>query len=240
MVYAISDLHGYPPERLQALLRLARFGQDDFLYVLGDVIDRSGDGGVGVLRWLSVQPNAQLLLGNHEAMLLACSFLFEEVTADSLAALTAEHMAVLDTWRENGGDVTIRALQRLDRETIADLLDYLRDAPLYDLVTAGGRDFLLVHAGLEHFRPDRRLSDYSSDELLWAWPTLTDRYFDDIRTVFGHTPTGSFDPAFEGRVLHTDTWTCIDCGAGHGNEPVLLRLDDMAEFRLEKGEADGK
>ena len=83
MIYVISDLHGYPVQKLKALLRSAGFGGDDFLYVLGDVIDRNGDGGVGVLRWLAEQPNAQLLLGNHEAMLLSCDFLFETVTDES-------------------------------------------------------------------------------------------------------------------------------------------------------------
>ncbi len=232
MVYVISDLHGYPLDKLLALLDKAGFGAGDFLYILGDVVDRNGDGGAAVLHWLPAQPNAQLILGNHEAMLLSCAFLFEEVSEQSIGALTEESMALLDTWRENGGDATMRGLRALPRETLRDILDYLRDAPLWEAVSAGGRDFLLVHAGLGGFRPDKRLRAYTPDELLWHWPTLDERYFDDVRTVFGHTPTGAFDPAYEGRILRTDTWTCIDCGAGHGNVPVLLRLDDDREFRL--------
>jgi serine/threonine protein phosphatase 1 len=41
MIYVISDLHGYPIEKLKKLLEKANFGEDDFLYILGDVIDRN-------------------------------------------------------------------------------------------------------------------------------------------------------------------------------------------------------
>ena len=71
MIYVISDLHGYPHERFLALLNKAGFCEGDFLYIIGDIVDRNGDGGIATLKWLLYQPNAQLILGNHEAMLLA-------------------------------------------------------------------------------------------------------------------------------------------------------------------------
>ena len=82
MVYVISDLHGYPLGRLKALLEQAEFGADDFLYVLGDVIDRGSDG-ISLLRWLMLQPNAELILGNHEDMMLKNEFLLDEVCDES-------------------------------------------------------------------------------------------------------------------------------------------------------------
>lgn len=63
MIYVISDLHGYPLPRFLQLLKKANFSEDDFLFILGDVIDRNGDGGVAMLRWLLWQPNVELLLG---------------------------------------------------------------------------------------------------------------------------------------------------------------------------------
>lgn len=63
MTYVISDLHGYPLEKLKKLLKKANFSSDDFLYILGDIIDRNGDGGVGILLWLLEQVNVQLILG---------------------------------------------------------------------------------------------------------------------------------------------------------------------------------
>ena len=65
MTYVISDLHGYPLKNFQQLLDKAAFSQADTLYILGDIIDRNGDGGVEMLCWLLSQPNIHLLLGNH-------------------------------------------------------------------------------------------------------------------------------------------------------------------------------
>ena len=232
MIYVISDLHGYPVEKLKELLKKAEFGEDDFLYILGDVIDRNGDGGVGILCWLIEQYNVQLVLGNHEAMLLSCDFVFDEITEESIEALTNEKIELLSNYMLNGGDVTLKSLQKLPRETQFDILDYLKDAPLFEAVSIGDRDFILVHAGFDNFRKERKISDYKADELIWTWPKLSDEYFEEVHTVFGHTPTKCFGNEYDGKILKTKTWTCIDCGAAYGNEPILLRLDDYKEFRL--------
>lgn len=234
MIYVTSDLHGYPLDRFQALLDKAGFGDDDFLFILGDVIDRNGDGGVEMLDWIMVQPNIELLLGNHEAMLLECAFLFDEITEESLNGLSAEQMNSLARWMVNGAEPTMDNLSRLNRRrpgAASEIVEFLRDAPLYETVTAGGRDFVLCHAGLGGFRPGKPLDDYSLKELLWTRPTLEDRYFDDVITVFGHTPTVYLgcDPM---RAVRTETWINIDTGAacGEPEAPMLLRLDDLKEF----------
>lgn len=235
MIYVISDLHGYPLVKFKKLLEQAAFSDDDFLYLLGDCIDRNGDGGVEMLCWLLEQPNVQLILGNHEAMLLACAFVFEEITEESINALTAEKMGLLQQYMQNGGDVTLKALRELRNrapDLIADIFDYLHDAPLYEAVSAGGKDFLLLHSGIDHFEKDKKLSQYAQDDFLWTWTSLETDYFDEIITVFGHTPTLTYGEEYTGKILKTRTWIDIDVGAGFGQEPVLLRLDDFEEFRM--------
>ena len=232
MIYVISDLHGYPHERFLQLLEEASFGRGDFLYILGDVVDRNGDGGVETLDWLMYQTNVQLLRGNHESMLLANAYIFDEITEDSVNAYTAEKIDMLTRYRTDGGDVTLKAMQKLPKETQQDILDYLSDCPLYETVSAGGKDFILVHAGLDHFASDKRIEDYSELDLLWNWPELTDVYYKKVTTVFGHRPTFTFGDEYADKIVRTDTWIDIDTGAGYGHEPVLLRLDDMKEFRL--------
>lgn len=235
MIYVISDLHGYPLAKFKKLLEKAAFSNNDFLYLLGDCIDRNGDGGVEMLCWLLEQPNVQLILGNHEAMLLACAFVFEEITEESINALTAEKMGLLQQYMQNGGDVTLKALRELRNrapDLIAELFDYLHDAPLYEAVSAGGKDFLLLHSGIDHFEKDKKLSQYAQDDFLWTWTSLETDYFDEIITVFGHTPTLTYGEEYTGKILKTRTWIDIDVGAGFGQEPVLLRLDDFEEFRM--------
>ena len=231
MTYVISDLHGYPVEKLKTLLDKAGFNDNDTLYILGDVIDRNGDGGVSILLGLIEKPNVRLILGNHEAMLLSCAFALNEDFEENMTGKEADDYSI---YTFNGGDVTLNNLRALSGENQKAIFDYLRGCPLYEKVTAGGREYILVHAGFDHFYKNRPLSSYTADELLWAWPHINDEYFDDVHTVFGHTPTICFGEEYDGRILRTKTWTCIDCGAAFGNEPVLLRLDDNMEFRLEQ------
>lgn len=69
MTYVVSDLHGYPLEKFSSLLEKAGFSEDDFFYVLGDVIDCGGDGGIEMLCWMLHQPNVQLILGKQTVIL---------------------------------------------------------------------------------------------------------------------------------------------------------------------------
>lgn len=110
MIYVTSDLHGCAPQILQTLLDRAGFSDEDFLFVLGDVIDR-GKHGIDLLLQLSQMGNAQLILGNHEAMMCACKFLFLEVTDESLEFLTVENLSLMQTWLDNGGNSTIQAMK---------------------------------------------------------------------------------------------------------------------------------
>lgn len=235
MIYVTSDLHGCDPELFQRLLKSADFGEDDFLFVLGDVIDR-GEHGAQLLLWLTQQPNVQMILGNHEAMMLSCEFLFDEVTEENLDRLQVEQMKLLETWMKNGAAPTIsglRSLLRRDPELVAGILDYLRDAPLYERVTVGKKRYILVHGGLRNFDPGKDLDDYTPTELLWERPGLEDRYMDDATVILGHTPTEFYGTANRGRMLRTDTWLNIDTGAAMGRPPMLLRLGDEREFYLE-------
>lgn len=234
MIYVVSDLHGYPLEDFLQLLASVGFDrQTDFLYLLGDIIDR-GENGAELLKWVSMQGNVQLLLGNHEAMLLSCSFLFDEVNDKSLASLSVEKMDLFSTWLANGAAPTLKGLRRIlktDPDVFWGIMELLQDAPLYEVLKVNGRRFVLVHSGLDHFHPDRPLENYRADELLWARPTLDTEYFTDgTIVIFGHTPTCTFHPEYSGKPVKTGTWMCIDAGTAAGNRPILLRLDDLQVF----------
>lgn len=229
MVYVTSDLHGYPLEKFKNLLSQANFSDDDYCFVLGDVIDR-GPESVNLLKWLMFQPNIELIIGNHEAMMLASSFLFNTITEETIDNLKEDDMTSFNTWMANGGRSTVKDLSETDPETVAQIIDYLKEAPLYDTVSVGNRDFLLVHSGLGHFESGKQLKNYTPDELIWTRPKISQEYFDDITTVFGHTPTHFYGTEHRGKALVTKTWIDIDTGAACGGAPMLLRLEDMKEF----------
>ena len=94
MIYVTSDLHGCPLEKFLELLQKVNFSDEDFCFILGDVIDRGPDG-VKILKWLTKQSNVELLLGNHELMLLSNLFLFDEITDESLGELDEDQMKTL-------------------------------------------------------------------------------------------------------------------------------------------------
>ena len=186
-----------------------------------------------MLCWLLEQSNVQLILGNHEAMLLSCEFVLDEITEKSIDAFSNDKIALLQNYQFNGGDITLAALHRLNKaspERVSDILEYLHEAPLYEAITVDSNDFLLVHSGINNFHKEKKISDYTSDDFLWAWPELSDEYFDDIITVFGHTPTLSYGKEYTGKIIRTKTWIDIDVGAAYGQKTALLRLDDLQEF----------
>ena len=69
MHYVMADLHG-ETGRWQGMLREISFSDRDTIYILGDVVDRGGIGGVDILLDIMDRPNVVMLLGNHDAMCL--------------------------------------------------------------------------------------------------------------------------------------------------------------------------
>ena len=134
MIFVTSDIHGYPLDAFLRLLEKAGFSASDRLYVIGDVIDRNGEGGVAMLRWMARQKNVALIKGNHEAMMLECEFaLTPELDLTCLRKLTLEQEHSLLRWHRNGCLVTLESLLKLREEdpgALAALLDYVRAAPL--------------------------------------------------------------------------------------------------------------
>ena len=233
-IYTTSDLHGYPLTDFLSLLGKAGFGENDFLFVLGDVVDRNGDGGLSLLAWMMARPNVKLIMGNHERMMLDSAWSFEAIDGQSTEKLKSFQLESLELWMFNGGDVTAKAVRKMLRENpsaVNDIFSFLNEAPLYETVCVNGRNFVLTHSGLDGFGKTKKLSAYTENQLLWNRPRVTDRYFDDALTVFGHTPTCCLEGAVPGRAFKTDTWIDIDTGASMpGGHPMLLRLDDLEEF----------
>lgn len=230
MTYVISDLHGYPVEKFKALLEMASFSSEDTLYILGDVIDR-GPESIELLSFIMGQRNMVLLLGNHEKMMLDCEDLLVEPEFIFASHCEREEQ-LLANWQWNGGDRTMEALSIMHPAKVRAIVRYLQRAPLYKEITVNGQKYLLCHAGLGNFSPEKPLEAYTEMELLWNRPNLNTRYFEDRITVFGHTMTNIVSPECNGRILRTPTWIDIDTGAAIGRAPTLLRLDDGKTFRL--------
>lgn len=109
--------------------------------------------------------------------------------------------------------------------------DYLGEFRLYEEVRAGGEDYVLVHAGIDHFSPDKPLEDYSPADFLEGRSDLTRPYWPDKTVISGHTPTQLIPghPA-PGRIYRTDRRILIDCGCTFGGPLAAVCLDTGEEF----------
>lgn len=131
-IYVTSDAHGQL-RALDAALEQASIGADDTLYVLGDMVDRGPDP-VGVIK-LVRSLGARVLMGNHERMMLD-TVLSSQGLDDFI-------------WILNGGHSTVAGLDGLPRDEYYELVEWIEHLPLFDVVEAGGRRWILVHAGID-------------------------------------------------------------------------------------------
>lgn len=226
MIYVMSDIHGMY-EKYVKMLELIEFSEDDDMYIIGDVVDR-GEQSAEILLDMMKRPNVFPIVGNHELMTMnVLDIMFNGESEDQPASF--EEM--MTNWFENGGAQTLNSISKLSEAQRLNVLDYLSDFTGYQTVDAGDKSFIMVHAGFDNFRPERRLSDYSVGELVWHQPDPEFRYFEDesIYVISGHTPTLAFTG--EPRIIHKNGNILIDCGACfEGRRLACLCPDTMEEF----------
>ena len=237
--YVISDIHGQY-DMFMELLNKISLKETDTLYVLGDILDR-GPHPVKVLRKLMEMPNAICLVGNHELMALEClEFLMKEISDKSIDELDEIMFDNLLTWQYNGSKTTIDEFRKLDAQSKQDVIDFIKEFSVYEEVTVGDTDYLLVHAGLGNFHPDNDIEDYSLHDLVWKRAEYDKQYFEDTFVVTGHTPTqtieGNPNPGF---IYRNNNHIAIDCGATFpGGRLAAICLDTGEEFYSSTKEED--
>lgn len=234
MIYCISDIHGCYNEFME-LLELIKFGGEDTLYVLGDVIDR-GDASVKCLQFIMKNPNIKMLMGNHELMMLEALTLQDEEARQEMFEL----------WHYNGGGRTYSEFKALAEGEQQEMLDFLQKLPFYYVLKERSKKYFLVHAGLdcsnrkprEHLMTTikRQKMEHPCD-LVWIrekfmWAKALPSY----TVIFGHTSTSRIPshrrPLIWHDLNHKDK-IGIDCGCYGGGRLAALRLDDMKEFYVQ-------
>ena len=227
MTYVLSDIHGNE-RRFRSVLEQIRLGPEDMLYVLGDVIDRHPHG-LRILRRIMDMPNARMLLGNHEYMMLrALGCPYDGYVDDGRAT---EH------WYRNGGGVTHSRWKLLRRGLRQEMIEYLRGLPLSLDITVAGKNYRLVHGGpAEAWDGDPK---YKSTTHFAVWKRLSGQevFPGGATLIFGHTPTEHYQQADPMKVWYGPEMIGIDCGSGYpqGSQGRLacLRLEDGKIFYSE-------
>lgn len=231
MRYIISDIHGCF-DQYQALLEKIQFSDEDELYVLGDVVDR-GPEPIKVLQDMMEHPNVIFILGNHDfAMYSLMKTLAVEITEENYdKQLTTEIMCDYNLWLADGGRVTAEQFRKLEPSEMADILDYIAGASLYEVIEYNGKEYRLVHAGLSDFAPDKGLDEYELYNFLEERADYSKRYYpqENIFLVTGHTPTIFIKGWGKAEVYRAHGHIALDCACVAGGK--------LAAFCVETEEA---
>ena len=226
MTYVVSNLHG-DNTGFQKLLQTIKFKDSDVLYVLGDSVD-FGEESMELVGDLSVRYNVYPIVGEHDYTAVKMLSGFEKMLKSGETP-DKKFIAKMTEWAQDGGQVTLEAFRTLDAEMREGIIDYLSDMTLYEEVTAGGKDYILVHAGIAGYKDGIDLDSLKPEAFFTEALDLTKKYFDDKTVVVGHNPTTE-DNGGNGKIFYGNGSINIDCGEARGGTVACLRLDDLKEY----------
>ena len=240
MIYVLSDIHGQK-RRFNSIMKQIDLQPEDTLYVLGDVIDRNPDG-IRILRQIMAMPNAKMLLGNHELMMLqALYYPAPDVDKWSRHCYLERKQTI---WYNNGGHVTHSYLKHIRKTLRQEIFEFLDSLPLNYEITVNDQSFILVHAApASLYKVTDFKYDNEQDFAVWkryeCFPPIEGK-----TVICGHTPTHHFTGESPMSIFQSNGWIDIDCGCmlpedgdpwyGIRGRLSCLRLDDMKVFYSEE------
>lgn len=244
--YVVSDLHGHYDVFEQGFEKIG-FSSNDFLYVIGDAIDR-GPEGIRILSEIKQSPNMELLIGNHEFMML------NSVDPDGEAICNGDDNNI---WLfANGGNHTFEAYCTLSDEERQNLLAWLRSCYLIKTIDVNGEKICLTHSYYDKDCEHKHYSELSYRQVFnVVWTSVfrddyythgADIYGDyDYLFVTGHVPVqkvmrwyegetdyNGLDAYRKGNLIDIDGGLAMGKREGLHNGAIFLRLDDMKAFTL--------
>lgn len=226
MTYVVSNLHGNYT-KFKELLKTINFKDTDIMYVLGDIVDY-GDESMELVGDLSIRYNVYPIVGEHDFTAVKMLSGFEKMLKSGETP-DKKFITQMTQWVADGGQSTLDSFRTLDAEMKEGIIDYLSDMTLYEEVEVGGKEYLLVHAGIAGYKTGVDLEALKPEAFFSEALDLTKKYFDDKTIIVGHTPTTE-DNGGDGKIFFGNGSIAIDCGEARGGTVGCLRLEDMKEF----------
>lgn len=176
--YVMSDIHGQY-KSYRKMLNKIKFGKDDQLYVLGDVIDRGPDG-LSIIWDIMKRDNVELILGNHEFMLLNALEYLRQREAGTAKNYDSDSLSPFELWThpQNGGEGTCLEFLHFDKEKQDSMEKFLRSLNLIKRIKVGTKTYHLSHSFSidKNFGKELKFSKatYKQTEKI-VWESLFDR-----------------------------------------------------------------
>lgn len=250
--YVMSDVHGQYKTYMKMLKKID-LKAEDTLYILGDVIDRGPDG-LKILQDMMKRPNVELIIGNHEVLMLDALKNFEEIKSKD-----RHDTDDIDLWLDpcNGGGTTFEEYGVLTPAKKKAVIEYLENAWVVKKIKVNNKSYHLSHAYIcnRKCKDGFRFGELTHDEI-WdvIWVNIYDRAFirenkdklyPNKKTIYvsGHTFTqrlDCIDDQGRGIIYHNADYYGyhvynIDCGMALKNKSsqlACLRLEDGEQFYI--------
>lgn len=215
MNYLVSDIHGCR-EQLIELLTKIQFSEKDVLYVLGDVLDRGFDP-IGTLRDLMVCKNVKFILGNHDYLFY---YFVKRLGFDLMNFQDEDDKWDFRSWLKDGGLPTMDSFLELSDEKKQEIIDYLKNASVYEVLECNGKKYVLTHGGIRGFEEGKTLEEYDGTDFISGRADYSRRYFKDENTILvtGHTPTPNIREDRKPEVYIGNGHLALDCGCVFGGK----------------------
>ncbi len=230
MIYVIGDIHG-DKEKFDSMMEKLSPTDNDTVFVLGDIIN-IGDSSIELLQDMMYRPNVYPVLGEHEYMAKKVFPLLTEFSSADEAheKLQSEDKELFEKWLKMKSEKTTEDFLSLDEEGKESIIDYLSEFEPFEEISAGGKSFVLCHAGINNFEEDKDLSEYDEEDFVFAKTDYSTIYFADRYLVTGHTPTAVIDRSLTGKVYSKKRHLAIDCGCGYGGRLAAVCLDKLKVY----------
>ncbi|MGN0469270.1 MAG: hypothetical protein ACI4GY_11155 [Acutalibacteraceae bacterium] len=230
MIFVMSGICGRLDKYRQMLEKLNLKENEDSLFVLGNVIGNRKES-IAVLKDMMYRQNIFPVLGKQEytakRILPAVSGAKD---AESCVSLISDELKTeFADWLKHGGYNILEAFLALDSEGKDSILDYLGEFEPYEEVDAGGKTFVLAHAGIANFEEDKPLESYDESDFVLEKADYSKIYFKDKYLITAHTPTAEIPGAKPGKVFSAKRHLAIEC-SGNGERIAAVCLDTMKVY----------
>lgn len=222
----MSDIHGNYAKYKEMLEKLS-LKDSDALFILGDIID-GNDESIKILKDMVYRSNIYPILGEHEYFAKKLLPALQNASsADECAEIIEDDMKpMLAKWLKMGGYHTLDSFLKLSKDDKESILDYFYEFEPYDEVEAGGRTFVLVHAGIRNFDEEKELCEYDEEDFVFEKADYSSVYFKNKFLVTGHTPTGEIGGK-DGKVYSAKRHLAINTFENPQGRLAAVCLDTM-------------
>lgn len=202
---------------------------EDVLYVLGNIIG-AGDGSMKILQDMVGRDNVIAIAGDNELRITQSLRALDDhirSTGDVPPAAIMDKITSMLGEELSGAVKEFVELEDDDREDILDYLDEISEEAFLEVMMAR-KKYVMVHAGIRNFDPDKELDEYEAEDFTSEPADLDKTYYRNRTLVVGHVPTTELGG--DGRIVKKNNNIAIDCGCGRGGQMGIFCLNNGTEM----------